>query len=82
MVFDEAKALGLPVLTTETTSSAKLIGLTGCGLVCKNSAEGIEEELRTVLENPDLLRQFREKIQSQSFDNQISREQWERLIWS
>ncbi len=82
MVFDEAKALGLPVLTTETTSSAKLIGLTGCGLVCENSSDGIEDELRTVLENPDLLRQFREKLQSQSFDNQISREQWERLIWS
>ena len=82
MVFDEAKALGLPVLTTETTSSAKLIGLTGCGLVCENSADGIEKELRTVLEHPELLRQFRDKIQSQSFDNQISREQWERLIRS
>ena len=80
LVFDEAKALGLPVLTTETTSSAKLIALTGCGLVCENSPEGIERELRSVLENPEMLRQFRERIQAQSFDNQISREQWERLL--
>lgn len=80
VVFDEAKALGLPVLTTETTSSAKLIGVTGCGLVCENSERGIEEALRKVLEEPALLGQFRDKIRQQSFDNQLPREQWERLI--
>ncbi len=82
LVFDEAKALGLPVLTTETTSSARLVGLTGCGLVCENSEAGIEGMLRQVLEDPGQLRRFRDKIQQQSFDNQVAREQWERLVWN
>ena len=81
-MFDEAKALGLPVLTTETTSSARLVGLTGCGLVCENSEAGIEGMLRQVLEDPGQLRRFRDKIQQQSFDNQVAREQWERLVWN
>ena len=82
MVFDEAKTLGLPVLTTETTSSSRLIGLTGCGLVCENSEEGMEKGLREILSKPELLEQFRRKAEQQHLDNQISREQWERLIRS
>lgn len=82
MVFDEAKTLGLPVLTTETTSSSRLIGLTGCGLVCENSEEGMEKGLREILSKPELLEQFRRKTEQQHLDNQISREQWERLIRS
>ncbi|WP_434309645.1 glycosyltransferase [Hominifimenecus sp. rT4P-3] len=82
MVFDEAKTLGLPVLTTETTSSARLIGLTGCGLVCENSEEGIEKGLRKILKEPELLEQFRKKAEAQQLDNQVPREQWERLIRS
>ena len=44
VVFDEAKILGLPVITTETTSAREMIGK-DYGIVCENSTDGIAEAL-------------------------------------
>lgn len=44
MVFDEAKLLGVPVLTTNTTSAKEMVG-TEEGIVCDNSTEGIRQAL-------------------------------------
>lgn len=44
MVFDEAKLLGLKVITTNTTSAMEMIG-TEYGVVCENSMEGIRDIL-------------------------------------
>ena len=43
MVIEEASALGLPTLTTQTTSSQEMIGSNGW--ICENSQEGINEAL-------------------------------------
>ena len=43
MVFDEAKVLGLKVITTDTTSAMEMVGT--CGIVCENSTEGIKKVL-------------------------------------
>ena len=45
MVFDEAVTLGLPVITTNTTSAAEMIG-TSHGIVCDNSQEAILKALK------------------------------------
>lgn len=45
MVFDEAKILRLPVLTTETTSAYEMIANEGFGIMCENSQRGITEML-------------------------------------
>ena len=42
----------------------------------------MEKGLREILSKPELLEQFRRKAEQQHLDNQISREQWERLIRS
>ena len=44
MVYDEAKILGLKVITTKTTSSTELIG-NRYGIICENSEKGIETAL-------------------------------------
>ena len=44
MVFDEAKLLGIPVITTNTTSAQEMIG-SEYGIVCENSTEGIAQAL-------------------------------------
>jgi glycosyltransferase involved in cell wall biosynthesis len=40
MVFDEAKLMGIPVITTNTTSAEEMIGCEH-GIVCENSTEGL-----------------------------------------
>ena len=41
MVIDEARCLGLPVLTTNTTSAKDMVSDRACGWVCPNSKEGL-----------------------------------------
>lgn len=47
MVFDEAKILGLPVISTDTTSAEEMIG-EKYGIVIENSEEGIRDVLNRV----------------------------------
>jgi len=42
MVFDEAKLLGVNIITTDTTSAVEMVGNDG-GIVCENSMEGLKE---------------------------------------
>ena len=51
MVFDEALALNIPVLTTNTLSAAELVGDRGSGLVCENTDESIYDMLYQVMSN-------------------------------
>ncbi len=69
MVFQEAKLLGLPVLTTRTTSADEMIGDT-FGLVVDNQDEALEEALAKLVAHPELLGQIRCKAQSASADQQ------------
>lgn len=55
VVFQEAIALGLPVLTTRTMSADEMIGDT-YGFVVDNSEEALLEKLREILNNPDVLK--------------------------
>ena len=56
MVIDEAYALGIPVLTVETTSSREMVTERAGGWVCANSQRGINEALIEVLKQPEILR--------------------------
>jgi glycosyltransferase involved in cell wall biosynthesis len=47
VVFDEAKILGLPVITTETTSAREMIS-EEYGVVCENSTEGIQKVISEI----------------------------------
>lgn len=41
MVFDEAKILGVPILTTETTSAYEMVEKEHAGIVCENTQSAI-----------------------------------------
>ena len=47
MVFDEAILLGIPVITTNTTSAEEMIGCEH-GIICENSTDGIAHALKNV----------------------------------
>lgn len=49
MVFAEAQALRLPILTTETLSARELVADTDAGKVCENSDGGIAAALEEIL---------------------------------
>lgn len=51
MVFDEAWALGIPILTTDTTSAKELVLDRDIGVVCKNNDDAIKSALIDILKN-------------------------------
>lgn len=71
MVFGEAKIMGLPVITTNTTSAKEMIG-DKYGIICDNSTEGIESALRTITK-PAKKNQIEQ-------DNKISIKQFSALL--
>lgn len=55
MVFNEAMALGLPVISTDTTSAKEFVEAHRIGWVCENNEMGIYSTLLDVIENKKYL---------------------------
>lgn len=53
MVFGEAAAFGVPVLTTETVSAKELVEDKKIGFVCENSDLGLENALENLLKDKE-----------------------------
>lgn len=49
MVFGECRVLGIPVLSTRTTSADELLAERGVGLVCENSTDAIYESVKDII---------------------------------
>lgn len=71
MVFDEAKLMGIKVITTNTTSAEEMIG-SEYGVVCENSTEGIIGVLKSVGKS--------ERSITGDFDNEKQRKQLDLLL--
>ena len=80
MVIDEAYALGIPVLTVETTSSREMVTERACGWVCENSQEGINEALVRIFAQPGELRKKRKLLAERSVTNAEAARQFQELI--
>ena len=80
MVIEEASALALPVLTTQTTSSDEMVAQSGCGWVCENTQDGINRALVRILTDADALRQCRERLSARCADNSAALRQFYELI--
>ena len=80
MVIEEAASLGVPVLTVETTSSEDMVTRRGCGWVCANKQEAINEMLAQVLADPSLLQTARMRMHGAAMDNTLALEQFTELI--
>lgn len=52
MVFDEAASLGVPILTTETSSAVEMVADRKIGFVCDNSEDGIYTAILKLVEKP------------------------------
>lgn len=80
MVIDEASYLGVPVLTTRTTSSEEMVIRRDCGWVCDNTQQGIDEALLNVAKDAAALREKKAQLQSRSMDNSEAIRQFTALI--
>lgn len=74
MVFDEAQVLGIPILTTDTTSAKELVSDRGIGIVCENNDDAIKSALIDIIRNkPD-------RNDIQSFSNKRAVKQFNEVI--
>ena len=80
MVIDEACCLGLPVLSTATTSTQEMILRRGCGWVCGQSQDSINSALEEILRGRSARERVRSQIQGMDIDNKQEMSQLEKLI--
>lgn len=74
MVFDEACVLGIPILTTNTTSAKELVLERGIGVVCKNN----DDDIKSVL--IDIIRNQPDRNDIQAFSNEKAVKQFNEVI--
>ncbi len=82
MVIDEARSLALPVLTTATTSSRDMVTDMGCGFVCDNSQQALNEALLRVASDKFELAAIKERLKKTAADNITAIEQFRGLIYN
>ena len=80
MVIEEARSIGLPVLTVETTSSKEMVLDTGCGWVCKNSQDGLDETLQWLLSNGGALEETRARLRRTMPDNALAERAFQAVV--
>lgn len=69
VVFNEAKILKTPILTTKTRSAWEMVGETRSGIVCENTEDGIYNMLCDVMTDQTILYDLRNKMQDYSNDD-------------
>ncbi len=82
MVIDEARCLGLPILTTETTSSRDMVTDMKCGWVCGNSQDALSEMFYRTVSDRDALNSLKTRLNNTECDNEKALAQFESLLIS
>lgn len=80
MVIEEAVSLGVPVLTTRTTSSEEMVTLAQAGWVCENDQAALTTALTGILSNPEELAAKKQWLQNRNMDNTVAQVQFLHLI--
>ena len=70
LVIDEARCLGLPILSTETTSSWDMIVNTDSGWVCKNNQEDLINLICNTASKKESLSQKKHQMQQRESNNE------------
>lgn len=81
MVFEEAKCIGLPILTTNTTSAFEMVEKSNAGWTCENSMYGIKEKLIYILDNRTELSKIKENLKNQQFNNELALKEFNNVLY-
>ena len=76
MVIEEARCLGVPILSTEIISTKEMVTEAQAGWVCDNDQSAIDAMLSQVLAEPDGLSTIKQKLLSTPMDNHVALEQF------
>lgn len=76
MVIDEARCLGLPILTTDTTSSHEMVVEAEAGWVCDNDQQALNDLLYRVLADKEQLTAVKKRLLATTMDNRMALEQF------
>lgn len=78
----EAIILGTPVLTTDCSGMAEILGNSNAGLIVENSDKGLEEGLKRILNEDNLIKKMKSEAieRSKFFSTEKTLKQFESLI--
>ena len=80
LVVNEAACLGVPVLSTRTSSSFEMIENTGYGWVCDNTDDALYEALRSLLDDYRKIELRHDILLSTAFDDNYAVECFEETL--
>lgn len=80
MVIDEARCLGVPILSTATSSAQEMVAEAQAGWVCANDQAAIDDTLCRVLADPDGLAATRQRLLTTPMDNHVALEQFSAAV--
>lgn len=80
MVFEEAKCLGVPIITTNTISAHEMVKQNIEGLVCENNEKALFDTIKQVLNEPFFIETCKDYLQNQSYSNEIASKQFHQLM--
>lgn len=80
MVFDEARLLQLPVLTTKTVSAVEMVEALNIGLVCENDDKDLANAVYYLATHREVLSQYKENCARHPMDNKVALEQFMNMI--
>lgn len=80
MVLEEARCLGVPVLTVRTLSSEEMVTREGSGWVCENDQSALNEMLQSLLADPEVLNEKKVQLQGTGVHNAAAEQQFTALI--
>jgi glycosyltransferase involved in cell wall biosynthesis len=80
MVIDEAYILGLPTLTTKTSSSEEMVSRRNCGWVCENNQVDLSRALLELLQDPASLQNKKEMLRNCRADNGLALKQFDNIL--
>lgn len=76
MVIEEARCLGVPILSTEIISTKEMVTEAQAGWVCDNDQAAIDEMLCRVLADRDGLTAVKQRLLTTPMDNRVALEQF------
>ncbi len=76
MVIEEARCLGVPILSTEIISTKEMVTEAQAGWVCDNDQAAIDATLCSVLADRDGLTAIKQRLLTTPMDNRVALEQF------
>ncbi len=80
LVIDEARALGVPVLSTRTVAAEETLAQHDCGWVCENSDEGLYEGIKKLFDEFSVVKNKGELLKKAHADNSIPISQFSSML--